>query len=189
MTGPGRPWCPAVPEPGEATITKRALVTVPSILLALTLTACGSSEESTGSAGDSASGSGSAESSAPAEPDATPADYAALVTTLFAQQEAVEKATSAEDFNRQADFPDGISIAEFDEKNRKLCLQDEGKDISVDFDVSDDEAFVASTGLCDDQEEVARLVSDESTKDGIGIEGDREVGAAIKQAFVDKFGA
>ncbi len=172
----------AVPPPAlEDIITTKALATIPGIVLALTLTACGSSDD-----GGSASGS----SSESAEPEqATGDDYAALFSALFEQQGKVKTPKTAEEFNKQASFPEGISIGAFDQKAQSLCIQDEAKDISGTFNVSGDVGIILEDGVCGKGEEVSKLVPDPKNQDKILVEGDKEIGQPVVDVFEKQSGS
>jgi hypothetical protein len=154
----------------EDTITARALAAIPGILLALALSACSSS-------GDG----GSAEASRSPRVEATGHDYAALLTALFDQQGRVKTPTTATEFNEQADFPEGVSIGEFDQGTSSLCIQDEGKDISGTFNVAGDVGITLRDGLCGQGEQVSKLVPDPQDQQKILIEGDREIGQPVAE--------
>ncbi len=168
----------------EDTITTRALATIPGIVLALALTACGGSSDD----GGSASGS-SSESASPEPEEATGADYAALFTALTEQQGKVDQPGSAEEFNAQADFPEGVSVAEFDPQAQTICIQDEGKDISGTFTGAGDVGVVLSDGVCGQGEEVSKLVPDPENQDDVKVEGDTSIGQPVADVFAQQGGS
>lgn len=161
----------------EDTITTRALAAIPGIVLALTLTACGSSGDGGGSAND---GSGSSESSTP---EATGNDYAALFETLFEQQGKVDQPKDAAEFNEQADFPEGVSVAKFDQQAQSLCIQDEGKEISGTFNLTGDVGIVLRDGVCGKGDQVSKLVPDPEDQQKVLVQGDKKIGQPVVEVF------
>lgn len=188
--GASRPRPRPVAADLEDTITTRALALIPGLALALTLTACGGSDS--GSEGGSASGSSSESASASASPEAaeaTGADYAALFTALTEQQGKVQQPGSAEEFNAQADFPDGVSVADFDPQAQTICVQDENKGISGTFTGAGDVGVVLSDGVCGKGEQVSKLVPDPANQGKVKIEGDQEIGQPVADVFAQQSGS
>lgn len=186
--GASRPRPRPVAADLEDTITTRALALIPGLALALTLTACGGSDS--GSEGGSASGSSSESASAsPEATEATGADYAALFTALTEQQGKVQQPGSAEEFNAQADFPDGVSVADFDPQAQTICVQDENKGISGTFTGAGDVGVVLSDGVCGKGEQVSKLVPDPANQDKVKIEGDQEIGQPVADVFAQQSGS
>lgn len=174
-------------------MTKRDLLAIPTALLAVSLSACGSSGGDTSASPDSASSEKSAPSPTPTptpspSPKASGADYADLVETLFSSGEKVKKPTSATDFNKQAQLPAGVEMATFDASGKSFCVQDTTKGISFDFDASDKGSFRLLEGLCADGTEKARLVENPKDQSKVLVEGDQSIGRPVADVFTKKFG-
>jgi hypothetical protein len=186
-------------------VIKRAAGLLPAAVLILFLAGCGSEEPggsaesgsterdstsetspetSTGTSTATSSATSSATaSSEPAAPEATGEDYRALVAALFEQREVVEGVTTPEEFNKVADFPEGIAVAELDQNAETICLEDANKDIAVTFDSL---GLALHAGTCADGEDVATL-SPRGQND-LRVTGDKALGEPVRQYFKEEFG-
>lgn len=185
----------------------RTAALVPAAALALTLTACGGGDGDGSASGDastsasasaSASPSESASGSASASPSASPSAeasgsaaglrYRSLITTLFDQQGTVQNATSAQDFNRQAKFPAGVSVGIFDAKTKSICIQDAKQDIALTFTgAGEASGVVLLDGACKGGEIVSSLVPQGASD--IAVKGDKSLGTPVADYLKETFGS
>ena len=96
---------------------------------------------------------------------------------------------SAKEFNAQADFPEGVSVADFDPQAQTICIQDTGKDISGTFTGAGDVGVVLSDGVCGKGKEVSKIVPDPQDQDKIKVEGDKEIGQPVADVFAQQGGS
>jgi hypothetical protein len=163
-------------------MTLRPLGPLLAVVLACSLTACGGSDEPTEA--DSSSESPSAEP----EPEATGEDYATLTRTLF-ESGNTEGATTAEQLNEGSDFPEGVSVVEFEQETQTICIQDENLDIGMRFIASgEDGGLFLLEGLCEGGEEVSEIGPDESDPEAVAVQGDEELGQPVADYFLEQFG-
>lgn len=159
-------------------MTLRPLGPLFALVLACSLTACGSEE----SAGDADS---SSESTSP-EPAATGEDYVSLTQALF-EQSSTEGATTVEQLNEQSDYPDGVSVQEFEQEAQTICIEDENLDIGLRFNASAEEGgLFLLDGACDGGEEVAAIGPEEDDPNAVAIEGDEELGQPVADYFLEQ---
>lgn len=93
---------------------------------------------------------------------------------------------TAEEFNEQASFPEGISVGTFDQKAQSLCIQDKGKDISGTFTGTGNTGIVLSDGVCGQGKQVSKLVPDPKAQGKILVEGDKEIGQPVVDVFEEQ---
>lgn len=167
---------------------RRTLALVPAAVMALSLTACGGSDDSAepeADAGASTSESSSEGASEPAEDsgaEATGQDYVDLITVLFEQQAPEGGYDSAEDFNAQADFPEGVSVGRFEKTDQEVCIQDTDPAIALVFSVNDARVGLLE-GSCDDGEEQAAVVS--SGGNETELEGDEDLATPVRDYLLE----
>lgn len=174
---------------------RRTLALVPAAVMALSLTACGGSDDSAepdGDASASTSESSSEDASEPAEDsgddsgaEATGQDYVDLITVLFEQQAPEGGYDSAEDFNAQADFPEGVSVGRFEKTDQEVCIQDTDPAIALVFSVNDARVGLLE-GSCDDGEEQAAVVS--SGGNETELEGDEDLATPVRDYLLEGTG-
>jgi len=167
---------------------RRTLALVPAAVMALSLTACSGSDDSAEPEADasaSTSESSSEDASEPAEDsgaEATGQDYVDLITVLFEQQAPEGGYDSAEDFNAQADFPEGVSVGRFEKSDQEVCIQDTDPAIALVFSVNDARVGLLE-GSCDDGEEQAAVVS--SGGNETELEGDEDLATPVRDYLLE----
>ncbi|MEQ7849448.1 hypothetical protein [Nocardioides kribbensis] len=167
---------------------RRTLALVPAAVMALSLTACGGSDDSAEPEADasaSTSESSSEDASEPAEDsgaEATGQDYVDLITVLFEQQAPEGGYDSAEDFNAQADFPEGVSVGRFEKTDQEVCIQDTDPAIALVFSVNDARVGLLE-GSCADGEEQAAVVS--SGGNETELEGDEDLATPVRDHLLE----
>ena len=93
---------------------------------------------------------------------------------------------NAAEFNEQADFPEGVSVAEFDQQAQSLCVQDEAKEISGTFNLTGDVGITLRDGVCGKGEEVSKLVPDPKDQQKVVVQGDEKIGQPVVDVFEEQ---
>lgn len=177
-------------------MTKRPLALLSAAVFALTLSACGDDSSSDGSSSDgnssasseeSASGSPAPEEDGDAEESddaASGEDYRDLTETLIEVDGPDEGFDSVQQFNRLADFPDGVEVAIFNESKRTVCIQDANRNIAVSLVASGEDSLSLIDGLCKGGDERAALLLGDDPKD-VKISGEEELANPVREFVLE----
>lgn len=177
-------------------MTKRPLALLSAAVFALTLSACGDDGSSDGSSSDGNSSASSEESAsdspAPKEGGdaeesddaATGEDYRDLTKTLFDVDGPQEGFKSVQQFNRLANFPDGVEVAIFNESKKVVCIQDANRDIAVNLLASGEGSLSLIDGMCQGGDEQAALTVGDDPDDVVAS-GDEDLAEPVRQYLLE----
>ena len=105
-----------------------------------------------------------------------------LLQTLLQQQVGGDGVNNARQFNNKADFPEGVSVAEYNKQAQTVCVDDTNKDIGLTFSV---EELVLHGGSCAEGEDLATLTP--KGENTLQVSGDEELAEPVRKFFLETF--